>query len=82
MEAEAYGTGQTVVLYRQTVLIEAVRSHVPTPPSARQAERQLEVGSCRLGGMFMFDWRAPMTPQKATLDSMRTLSCFVSYRRI
>ncbi len=30
----------------------------------------------------MSDWRAIMTPQKATLDSMRTRSCFVSYRRL
>ncbi len=30
----------------------------------------------------MSDWRVIMTPQKATLDSMRTLSWFVSYRRL
>ncbi len=32
----------------------------------------------------MSDWSALMimTPQKATLDSMRTLSRFVSYRRL
>ncbi len=32
--------------------------------------------------IFMSDWRALMTPQKATLDSLRTLSWFVSYRRL
>jgi|LakMenE01Jun11ns_1017448.scaffolds.fasta_scaffold6954232_2 hypothetical protein len=32
--------------------------------------------------MFMSDWSAFVTPQKATLDSKRTLSCFVSYRRL
>ncbi len=34
-------------------------------------------GSCRLGGivcMFMCDWSALMAPQKAALDSLRTLS--------
>jgi len=30
----------------------------------------------------MFDWNDLMTPQKAILDSMRTLSWFVSYRRL
>jgi hypothetical protein len=30
----------------------------------------------------MSDWRALITPQKATLDSLRTLSWFVSYRRL
>jgi hypothetical protein len=32
------------------------------------------VESCRLGGkhMFMFDWSALMTPQKAILDSLST----------
>jgi hypothetical protein len=30
----------------------------------------------------MSDGRAIMTPQKATLDSMHTLSWFVSYRRL
>jgi hypothetical protein len=30
----------------------------------------------------MSDWRALMTPQKATLDRLRTLSWFVSYRRL
>jgi hypothetical protein len=32
--------------------------------------------------MFLSAWSALMTPQKATLDSMRTLSLFVSYRRL
>jgi len=32
--------------------------------------------------MFMSDWSALMTPQKATLDSMHTLSWFISYRRL
>ncbi len=32
--------------------------------------------------MFMSAWSALTTPQKATLDSMRTLSLFVSYRRL
>ncbi len=32
--------------------------------------------------MFMFDWSAIMTPQKASLDSMRTLSWFISYRHL
>jgi hypothetical protein len=30
----------------------------------------------------MFDWIALITPKKATLDTMRTLSCFVSNRRL
>ncbi len=30
----------------------------------------------------MFDWNDLMTPQKATLDSMRTLSWFVPCRRL
>jgi hypothetical protein len=32
--------------------------------------------------MLMSEWRAIMTPQKATLDSMRILSWFVSNRRL
>jgi hypothetical protein len=32
--------------------------------------------------MLISEWRAIMTPQKATLDSMRTPSWFVSYRRL
>jgi hypothetical protein len=32
--------------------------------------------------MFISDWSALMTPQKATLDSMRTLTWFVSYSRL
>ncbi len=43
-------------------------------PASCQAEIQLQVvqvGSCRVGGivycMFMFDWSALITPQKATL---------------
>ena len=32
--------------------------------------------------MFMSDWSAFMTPQKATLDSMCTLLWLVSYRRL
>jgi hypothetical protein len=30
--------------------------------------------------MFIFDRSVRMTPQKATMDSMRTLTVFVSYR--
>jgi hypothetical protein len=30
--------------------------------------------------MFIFDWSVLMTPQKATMDSMRTPTLFVSYR--
>ncbi len=30
--------------------------------------------------MFIFDWSVLMIPQKATMDSMRTLTLFVSYR--
>jgi hypothetical protein len=32
--------------------------------------------------MFMFCWSALLTPHKATLDSMHTLSWSVSYRRL
>ncbi len=32
--------------------------------------------------MFMFEWSALITLQKATLDIMRTLTRFVSYRRL
>jgi hypothetical protein len=32
--------------------------------------------------MFMIDWSALMTPQKATQDSLRTLSFLASYRRL
>jgi hypothetical protein len=32
--------------------------------------------------MFMFDWSALMTPQKANLDSLRTLSWIISYWRL
>jgi hypothetical protein len=32
--------------------------------------------------MFMFDWGALLTSQKAALDSVRKLSLFVSYRRL
>jgi hypothetical protein len=32
--------------------------------------------------MFMSHWCALITPQNATLDSKRTLSLFVSYRRL
>ncbi len=49
-----------------------------TGPASCQAELQLSVGSCRLGGLYnMF-----IDPQKATLDSLRTLLWFVSYRRL
>jgi hypothetical protein len=42
----------------QTVLLGAVRCHVPARPAV---ELQLQVGSCRLWEivcMFMFDWSA------------------------
>ncbi len=32
--------------------------------------------------MFMFEWSALMTPHKATLVSLLTLSWFVSYQRL
>ncbi len=37
-----------------------------------ESESQIQDGGCS----------ALMTPKKATLDSLRTLSCFVSYRRL
>ncbi len=57
LEVEAYGTGQTVLLW-------AVRSHVPVLLAA-MAELQLYVESCRLGGYSIclcFNWNAFMTP--------------------
>jgi hypothetical protein len=84
LETEAYGTGQTVVPYRvQTELLGAVRSHVPARPASRQSF-SYKWGVAGWGElyMFMFDWSALMTPHKATLDSLRTLSRFVSYRRL
>ncbi len=56
------------------------------PCSCCPAELQLLVGRCRLRGIayvyvrLEFSYEPP--PQKATLDSMRTLSWFVSYRRL
>jgi hypothetical protein len=32
--------------------------------------------------MFMYDWSALMAPQKATLGSKPSLSCFISYRHL
>jgi hypothetical protein len=32
--------------------------------------------------MFMSDWSALKTPEKATLDRKRTLSFFITYRRL
>ncbi len=65
LEGEAYKLYGTV----HTVFIKAVHSHVP----ARSAARQIFSGELQAGGeqhMFMFDWSALMTPQKATLDSL------------
>ena len=71
---EAYGTGQTVFL-------GAVHSHGPALPGAYQIfSNKWEAAGW--GDMFRFNWRALMTPQKATLDSLRTFSRFVSYRRL
>ncbi len=54
----------------QSVLLGAVHSHVP----ARSAARQIFCYKWGAVGwreklMFMFDWSALMTPQKAILDS-------------
>ncbi len=55
----------------------------PARPAARQSfSYKWGAAGGREKYMFMFDWSAIMTPQKATLDSMRTLSWFVSYRRL
>ncbi len=70
LEAEANGTGQTLVPYRLYW-----PGHLPC-----SASFILYVGSFRLGGvllyMFKLDWSALMTPQKANLDSMRTANNF------
>ncbi len=59
----------------QTVLLGAVYSHVPARPAAPQIFRY-KWGAASWGEyhMFMFDWSAPLTPLKATLDSLLTLS--------
>jgi hypothetical protein len=59
----------------QTVLLGAVRSHVRARPAARQSfSCKWEAAGWGEKYMFLFDWSVLMTPQKATLYSMRTLS--------
>jgi len=55
------------------VLLGAVHSHVPARPAARHIfSYRKSICSCLTGVLL---W----PPQKATLDSLCTLSCFVSY---
>ncbi len=62
MEAEA-DTRQTLCGTVQTVLLGAVRSHLPALPAARQIF-SYKWGASGWGEchMFMFDWSARMTP--------------------
>ena len=59
----------------QTVLLGAVRSHVPARPAFRQSftDKWGVVGWGKQN-MFMFDWSALMTLQKATLDSVSAVT--------
>ncbi len=67
----------------QNVFLGAACSHVPARPAARQSFI-FKWGAPGWGKqyMFIFDWSSLFNPQKATLDSLRTLSWYVSYRRL
>ena len=50
--------------------------------SVISGELQAGENNIHMFKLFIFDLSALMTPQKATLESFRTLSCFVFYRRL
>ncbi len=69
---EAYGTGQTVLLGAVPILMYR---HGQLSDRSSIISGELLAG----GNMFTIDWSAP-EGQKATLDSLRTLSRFLSCR--
>ncbi len=70
-----YGTGHTV-------LLGAVRSHVPARLAAMQAVLQLQVGSCRLGGTVPCLCLTGVLLWPPEGHPGQPLSWFESYRRL
>ncbi len=73
------GCTRTTLGWRKNQFMESKHQLRPGP-----ADLHLLVGSWRLGGIaYVYVWMGGfLTPQKATLNSMRTLLWFVSYRRL
>ncbi len=73
--SQTHTLGGGSLWYRTDCVLRGYPFYVPPRPAARQSF------SYKWGDyMFIFDWGVCMTPQKATMDGMRTLTLFVSYR--